>query len=191
MARRHHKVHARANAHTTAEIRIDSMNEDELFKYLEGIECPFVLLLDQVQDPHNLGACIRSADAAGVHAVIAPQHRAVGITETVRRISVGAADELPYVQVVNLGRTMERLKEMGVWLVGTSDRAEQPIYDIEMTGPLGIVMGAEGTGIRAKTAKLCDFLGTIPMQGKVDCLNVSVATGVCLFEAVRQRIATQ
>lgn len=189
MARRHHKLKARANAHTSEEIRIDSMSEDELFKHLEGIECPFVLLLDQVQDPHNLGACLRSADAAGVHAVIAPQHRTVGVTETVRRISVGAADEIPYVQVVNLGRAMERLKEMGVWLVGTSDRAEQSIFDIEMTGPLGIVMGAEGTGIRAKTAKLCDFLGSIPMQGTVDCLNVSVATGVCLFEAVRQRIA--
>lgn len=189
MARRHHKVQARANAHTSDTIRMETMDEDELIKHLSRIECPFVLILDQVQDPHNLGACLRSADAAGVHAVIAPQHRAVGMTETVRRISVGAADEIPYVQVVNLGRTMERLKELGIWLVGTSDRAEQPIYDIDMNGPLGIVMGAEGTGIRAKTGKLCDFLGTIPMQGTVDCLNVSVATGICLFEAVRQRIA--
>lgn len=188
MARRHHRTQARANAHVSEAIRYDSMNEDELMVHLSKIECPFVLILDQVQDPHNLGACIRSANAAGVHAVIAPQHRSVGITETVRRISVGAADDMPYVQVVNLGRAMERLKELGLWLVGTSDRAEQPVFELDMTGPLGIVMGAEGTGIRAKTAKLCDFLGTIPMLGTVDCLNVSVATGICLFEAVRQRI---
>lgn len=191
MARRHHKLQARANAHTNDSVRIDSMTEDELIAHLSKIESPFVLILDQVQDPHNLGACLRTADAAGAHAVIAPQHRAVGLTETVRRISVGAADEIPYVQVVNLSRTMERLKELGIWLVGTSDRADNVIYDIDMNGPLGIVMGAEGTGIRAKTAKYCDFLGSIPMLGKVDCLNVSVAAGVCLFEAVRQRASQQ
>lgn len=149
--------------------------------------CPFILILDCVQDPHNLGAILRTADGAGVHAVVAPKDKAVGITETVRRISVGAADRVPFAQVTNLARTMERLKEAGLWLVGTSDRATRELYDLDLKGPLGIVMGAEEKGMRRLTEENCDFLAMIPMSGKVECLNVSVATGVCLFEAVRQR----
>ena len=151
-------------------------------------DTPFVLILDCVQDPHNLGAILRTADAAGVHAVVAPKDKAVGITETVRRISVGAADHVPFAQVTNLARTMEKLKAAGLWLVGTSDHAKaQSIYDLDLKGPLALVMGAEEKGMRRLTEENCDFLASIPMAGKVECLNVSVATGVCLFEAVRQR----
>jgi len=181
-------VRARANAHVSERQILDRIDEDELIARIEAsAEDPFILALDQIQDPHNLGACLRTADAAGVHAVIAPTHRTVGLTETVRRISVGAADHLPYVQVVNLGRTLDRLKEMGLWLVGTGDEESELIYDVDLRGPLCFVMGSEGEGIRAKTGKKCDHLVQIPMGGTVDCLNVSVATGVCLFEAVRQR----
>jgi len=187
--RRAKQVRARANAHVATRQVVDRMDEDALIAHLEELaEDPFVLALDQIQDPHNLGACLRTADAAGVHAVIAPQHRTVGLTETVRRISVGAADHVPYVQVVNLGRTLERFKEMGLWLVGTGDEESELLYNVDLTGPLCLVMGSEGEGIRAKTGKKCDHLVQIPMGGSVDCLNVSVATGVCLFEAVRQRL---
>ncbi len=151
-------------------------------------EVPFVLILDCVQDPHNLGAILRTADAAGVDAVVAPKDKAVGITETVRRVSVGGADHVPFAQVTNLARTMEKLKEAGVWFVGTSDHATaKSIYELDLKGPLAIVMGAEGKGMRRLTEENCDFLASIPMAGTVDCLNVSVATGVCVFEAVRQR----
>lgn len=187
--RRAKNVQARANAHVSERQILERIDEDELIERLEALdEDPFILALDQVQDPHNLGACLRSAEAAGAHAVIAPQHRTVGLTDTVRRVSVGAADEIPYVQVVNLGRTLERFKEMGIWIVGTGDEESQLIYEVNLSGPLCMVMGSEGAGIRSKTARLCDHLVKIPMLGTVDCLNVSVATGVCLFEAVRQRI---
>lgn len=187
--RKAQRVQARANAHVSPRQVAERLDEDELLARLEALdEAPFVLALDQVQDPHNLGACLRSAEAAGCHAVIAPQHRTVGITDTVRRVSVGAADEIPYVQVVNLGRALERLKEIGLWLVGTGDEESQLIYEVDLKGPLCLVMGSEGEGIRAKTAKKCDHLVKIPMLGAVGCLNVSVATGVCLFEAVRQRL---
>lgn len=155
----------------------------------EGGRAAFFLILDCVQDPHNLGAILRTADGAGVHAVIAPKDKAVGLTETVRRISVGAADHVPFIQVTNLARTMERLKEAGMWLVGTSDRAEKTLYELDLRGPLGLVLGAEEKGMRRLTEENCDFLAKLPMAGKVECLNVSVATGVCLFEAVRQRRA--
>lgn len=150
-------------------------------------EVPFLLILDCVQDPHNLGAILRTADGAGVHAVIAPKDKAVGITETVRRVSVGAADYIPFVQVTNLARTMEQLKEAGVWCVGTSDRALKTLYELDLCGPLALVLGTEEKGMRRLTEENCDFLAKLPMAGKVECLNVSVATGVCLFEAVRQR----
>lgn len=150
-------------------------------------EVPFLLILDCVQDPHNLGAILRTADGAGVHAVIAPKDKAVGITETVRRVSVGAADHMPFIQVTNLARTMEQLKEAGVWCVGTSDRAVKTLYELDLCGPLALVLGAEEKGMRRLTEENCDFLAKLPMAGKVECLNVSVATGVCLFEAVRQR----
>ncbi len=166
-------------------------SETELFSILENLkEAPLLLILDGVQDPHNLGACLRSADAAGVHAVVAPKDRAVSLTDTVRTVACGAAEIVPFVQVTNLARTMKELQDSGLWLVGTADESEQSLYDARLTGPLGIVMGAEGKGLRRLTRDKCDFLVKIPMHGSVECLNVSVATGVCLFEAVRQRLKT-
>lgn len=148
---------------------------------------PFFLILDCVQDPHNLGAILRSADGAGVTAVIAPKDKSVGLTETVLRISVGAAENVPFVQVTNLARTMKFLQEHGIWIVGTSDKGDRSLFETDLKGPLAIAMGAEGEGLRRLTEENCDFLVQIPMAGKVPCLNVSVATGICLFEAVRQR----
>jgi len=180
---------ARENRHVQAvETITPSLDEDDLMAIVAQQAVPFVLILDCVQDPHNLGAILRSADAAGVHAVVAPKDKAVGITETVRRISVGAADYVPFAQVTNLARTMEKLKAAGLWIVGTSDHAtSKSIYDLDLRGPLALVLGAEDKGMRRLTEENCDFLAAIPMAGKVECLNVSVATGVCLFEAVRQR----
>ncbi|MCB1130836.1 MAG: 23S rRNA (guanosine(2251)-2'-O)-methyltransferase RlmB [Verrucomicrobiae bacterium] len=182
---------ARENRHVKeTEKAAPALDEDDLMEIVVGHAVPFVLILDCVQDPHNLGAILRTADAAGVHAVVAPKDKAVGITETVRRISVGAADHVPFAQVTNLARTMEKLKEAGVWIVGTSDHASsKSLYELDLKGPLAIVMGAEEKGMRRLTEENCDFLVSIPMAGRVECLNVSVATGVCLFEAVRQRAA--
>lgn len=165
-------------------------DEGDLPSLIEGHPNPLVLVLDCVQDPHNLGACLRTADAAGVVAVIIPKDKSAPITETVLRVSCGGAENVPIVRVVNLARTMDQLKELGIWLVGTADEASQSIYQIDLKGPIGIVMGAEGSGMRRLTSEHCDFLVQIPMAGKVECLNVSVATGVCLFEAVRQRLPT-
>lgn len=150
-------------------------------------EAPFLLVLDCVQDPHNLGAILRTAEGAGVDAVVAPKDKAVAITETVRRVSVGAADRVPFVQVTNLARAMERLKDAGVWFVGTSDQADKSLYELDLKGPLAVVLGAEGKGMRRLTEENCDFLCRIPMAGQSECLNVSVSAGVCLYEAVRQR----
>lgn len=184
---------ARENRHVQeVEKPTPSLDEDDLMAIVAQQEVPFVLILDCVQDPHNLGAILRTADAAGVHAVVAPKDKAVGITETVRRVSVGAADYVPFAQVTNLARTMEKLKAAGLWLVGTSDHVKsKSIYEVDLKGPLALVMGAEENGMRRLTEENCDFLASIPMSGKVECLNVSVATGVCLFEAVRQRRVTQ
>ena len=151
-------------------------------------EMSFLLILDCVQDPHNLGAILRTADGAGVQAVVVPKDKSVGITDTVRRISVGAADSIPFVRVTNLSRAMKSLREAGMWLVGTSDKAEKTLYETDLQGTLGIVIGAEGDGLRRLTEEGCDFLVKLPMLGSVPCLNASVATGVCLYEAVRQRI---
>jgi 23S rRNA (guanosine2251-2'-O)-methyltransferase len=148
---------------------------------------PLVLVLDGVQDPHNLGACLRTADAAGVDAVVVPKDRAVQLTETVRQVASGAAEKVPFVAVTNLARALKLLQEAGLWLTGTADEAVQSIYDIDFKGPTAIVMGAEGAGLRRLTGECCDHLVGIPMHGSVGCLNVSVATGVCLFEVVRQR----
>lgn len=180
---------ARENRHVrpAAEKAVPSRDEEELFEILAGAENALILILDCVQDPHNLGAILRSADGAGVHAVVAPKDKAVAITETVRRISVGGADSVPFVQVTNLARTMERLKKAGVWLIGTSDHATKWLYEMDLKGPIGLVMGSEDKGMRRLTEENCDFLTKLPMAGKVECLNVSVATGVCLYEAVRQR----
>lgn len=181
---------ARENRHVkpaAEEKPTPSLDEHDLMRIVSETEVPFLLILDCVQDPHNLGAILRTADGAGVHAVIAPKDKAVGITETVRRVSVGAADHVPFVQVTNLARTMEQLKEAGLWFVGTSDRAGKTLYELDLRGPLALVLGAEEKGMRRLTEENCDFLAKLPMAGKVECLNVSVAAGVCLFEAVRQR----
>lgn len=162
-------------------------DEGDLEALLRARPNPLVLVLDCVQDPHNLGACLRTADAAGVAAVILPKDKSAPVTETVLRVSCGGAENVPIVRVTNLVRAMEKLKELGLWLVGTADEADRSLYQIDMKGPTAIVMGAEGAGMRRLTAEHCDFLARIPMAGKVECLNVSVATGVCLFEAVRQR----
>ena len=148
---------------------------------------PLLLVLDGVQDPHNLGACLRSADAAGVAAVIAPRDRAAGLTPVARKVAAGAAETVPFVAVVNLARTLRELKQRGLWLVGTDDSADKTLYEADLTGPLVIVMGSEGEGMRRLTRECCDQLVSIPMAGAVESLNVSVATGVALFEAVRQR----
>lgn len=161
--------------------------EEEVYELIQAADAPLLLILDCVQDPHNLGAILRTADGAGVTAVIAPKDKSASITDTVRRISVGAADHVPFFQVTNLARTMKRLQDEGVWLVGTSDAGEGTLYETKLTGSLGMVMGAEGAGMRRLTEESCDFLIKIPMAGKVECLNVSVATAVCLYEAVRQR----
>jgi len=161
--------------------------ETDLTQILAQQSQPFLLVLDGVQDPHNLGACLRSADAAGVHAVIVPRDRAVGLTATVRKVASGAAESMPLIQVTNLARTLRELKEHGVWLVGLAGESNDNIYACDLKGPVAIVMGAEGEGMRRLTKEHCDYLVHIPMSGTVESLNVSVATGICLFEVVRQR----
>lgn len=149
---------------------------------------PFLLVLDGVTDPHNLGACLRTADAAGVHAVIAPRDRACGLNATVRKVASGAAETVPFVQVTNLARTLRMLRDNGVWVVGTAlEGASGSLYQGRLTGPLALALGAEGQGLRRLTRENCDELVYIPMHGLVESLNVSVATGIALFEAVRQR----
>src|SRR3569623_2972210 len=168
------------------------LHEHDLVDLLQGLDEPALLLvLDGVQAPHNLGACLRSADAAGAHAVLAPRDRAVGLTATVRKVASGAAENIPFVQVANHDRMLRALKDDGVWLVATSGEAERSLYQLDLRGPLALVKGAEGKGVRRLTQELCDYHVHIPMQGGVESLNVSVATGVCLFEAVRQRLITQ
>jgi 23S rRNA (guanosine2251-2'-O)-methyltransferase len=148
---------------------------------------PFLLVLDGVQDPHNLGACLRTADAAGVTAVIVPKDRAAGLSATVRKVASGAAETVPLIQVTNLARTLRWLKERDIWIVGTDDQAPQTLYGSKLTGPLAVVLGAEGAGLRRLTRENCDSLVSIPMRGVVESLNVSVAAGVLLYEALRQR----
>ncbi len=150
-----------------------------------------VLVLDGVTDPHNLGACLRSAEAAGATAVIVTKDKAVGITPIVRRASAGAADRVPFIAATNLARTLRALKEMGVWLVGLAGEGEQDFYRVDLKGPIAVVIGSEGEGLRRLTREQCDYLVRIPMRGSVESLNVSVATGVALFEALRQRAGPQ
>lgn len=150
-------------------------------------EPPFFLILDGVEDPHNLGACLRSADAMGVHAVIAPKDRAVGLNATVRKVASGAAETIPFIAVTNLARTIRELKEAGVFIIGTTMDAPTDLFSAKLDGPIAIVLGAEGKGIRHLTAQNCDDLITIPMFGSVESMNVSVATGICLYEIRRQR----
>ncbi len=162
----------------------------EVIEDVEGAkEKPLFLILDGVTDPHNFGACLRVADGAGVNAVVIPKDRSASINATVSKVSSGASEVMPVITVTNLVRSMKEMQESGVWIIGTDDEAEKSIYDIELTGSIAIVMGAEGEGMRRLTKETCDELVHIPMQGVVSSLNVSVASGVCLYEALRQRLA--
>ncbi|PWG61415.1 23S rRNA (guanosine(2251)-2'-O)-methyltransferase RlmB [Sediminicurvatus halobius] len=164
--------------------------DDELAQLLDGLaRAPFLLVLDQVQDPHNLGACLRTAEGAGVDAVITPRDRAAGLTPAVHKVAAGAAETLPLFQVTNLARALRDLRERGIWLVGAADTAAASLYDTDLTGSLALVLGAEENGLRRLTREACDQLVAIPMAGRVESLNVSVAAGVMLYEAVRQRAA--
>lgn len=166
-----------------------ALDEAALKALILGLEVPpFLLVLDGVQDPHNLGACLRSADGAGVHAVIAPKDRSAGLGPTVCKVACGAAENVPFIQVTNLARTLRWLQdEAGVWLVGTAGEAQTSLYEQDLKGPLALVMGGEEKGMRRLTREACDSLVSLPMAGSVESLNVSVAAGICLFEAVRQR----
>ena len=160
-----------------------------LAELVDGIDGQALLMiLDGITDPHNLGACLRVADGAGVHGVVVPKDRSAHINATVSKVSSGASEVIPLISVTNLARSMREMKEMGIWLVGTDDQAVKSIYDVDLTGPIAIVMGAEGEGMRRLTRETCDELVHIPMRGTVESLNVSVASGVCLFEALRQRL---
>lgn len=149
---------------------------------------PFLLVLDEVQDPHNLGACLRTAEACGIHAVIVPENRACKLTAIVRMVATGAAENVPLIQVTNLARTLIWLQEQGIWLVGADENGQSTIFETKLTGPLALVLGSEGNGMRHLTKEICDMTVRIPMFGKVKSLNISVAAGVCLYEAVRQRL---
>mgnify|MGYP001818167529 FL=1 len=163
-------------------------NESRLDSILDSIEgTPLILVLDGIQDPHNLGACLRTADAAGAHLVVICKDRSADITPVVRRAACGAAETLPVIRATNLARVLRKLKERGIWLAGTSDEAGDELYATDLTGPLALVMGSEGSGMRRLTSELCDYLVSIPMAGQVESLNVSVAAGVCLYEINRQR----
>lgn len=178
--RRHQGVVAKAGELSLAR------NLDELLDAIDGP--PLLLVLDGITDPHNLGACLRVADGVGAHAVIAPKDRAVGLNATAAKVASGAAETVPYITVTNLARTLRELKERDILLVGTSDDVDQTIYDVNFTGGSALVMGSEGEGMRRLTRETCDVLVSVPMFGSVESLNVSVASGVCLYEARRQRL---
>ena len=178
---RHQGVVARA------EVVAMSHSLDDTLDMVEGD--PLVLVLDGITDPHNLGACLRVADGAGVHVVVAPKDHAVGVNATVAKVSSGASDTVPYLMVTNLARALGELKERSIRVIGLSDAAQKSLYEIDLRGPLAFVLGAEGSGMRALTAKTCDELVSLPMLGAVESLNVSVAAGICLYEVVRQRAA--
>jgi len=180
--RRHQGVIAKAGEISLAR------NLDELLDAIEGP--PLLLILDGITDPHNLGACLRVADGAGAHAVIAPKDRAVGLNATAAKVASGAAESVPYITVTNLARTMREIKERNIWVVGTSDDVEKNLYQADFTSPDGValVMGSEGEGMRRLTRETCDLLVSVPMFGSVESLNVSVASGICLYEARRQRL---
>lgn len=193
MARRHHKSKSaqreRDSKHANLQAPLPRMSEEALCDKIFESDNPMVLILDCIEDPHNLGACLRTADAVGVIAVVTPKNKAASVTETVRRVAAGGAESVPVVQVTNLAQSMNKMKEAGLFLIGTSDQATQNLHQVNLTGPIGIVMGSEGFGLRRLTMDTCDELVKIPMQGTVPCLNISVATGVCLYEVVRQRSA--
>jgi 23S rRNA (guanosine2251-2'-O)-methyltransferase len=176
--------------HQGVAARVEALSiSNSLDDTLDAVDGPALLLvLDGITDPHNLGACLRVADGAGAHAVIAPKDHAVGINATVAKVASGAADTVPYFMVTNLARTLNELKERDIRIIGTSDDAQRSLYDLDLTGPAALVLGAEGSGMRQLTGKTCDELVRLPMAGAVESLNVSVASGVCLYEAVRQRL---
>ena len=183
---------AGSHGHQGVAARVEPMAQahslDELLEQLEEQgTAPLLLVLDGITDPHNLGACLRVADGAGAHAVIAPKDHAAGINATVAKVASGAAETVPYFMVTNLARTLNELKERNIWIIGTSDTAPATLYQTDLKGPVALVLGAEGAGMRQLTAKTCDALVSIPMRGAVESLNVSVASGVCLYEALRQR----
>jgi 23S rRNA (guanosine2251-2'-O)-methyltransferase len=168
--------------------RIEVRNAaDTLEEVLEGIERPMLLVLDGVTDPHNLGACLRVANGAGAHAVVAPKDRAVGITPTVSKVASGAAESTPYVMVTNLARALAQLKERNIWIVGAEERADKTLYDADLPESIAWVLGAEGEGMRRLTRESCDLLVRIPMRGEIGSLNVSVSAGICLYESARRR----
>jgi len=167
------------------------LDEDNLLEMVENKQCTFLLILDEIQDPHNLGAILRTADTTGVQAVVVPQDNSVKVTSAVRKVACGAAESVPFVEVKNIARFLKSLKSLGVWIVGTDGEQLQTIYEVNLTGPIAIVLGAEGKGLRKLTATSCDYLVSIPMYGSVESLNVSVSAGVCLYEVVRQRMANK
>jgi 23S rRNA (guanosine2251-2'-O)-methyltransferase len=201
LARRHHRPVERVDAHTLRELLGDvahqgvaadvtplpPWSEDELLAALQSAKAPLLLALDGVQDPHNLGACLRSADACGALAVIVPRDRAAQLTPAARKVAVGAAETTPVVSVTNLVRTLKLLKEAGLWVVGADIGAEKRADQVDLTGPVVLALGAEGSGLRHLTRQNCDFLVRLPQLGAVESLNVSVAAGMLLYEAVRQR----
>jgi len=166
------------------EIRKVAESLDEI---LDGVEKPLLLVLDGVTDPHNLGACLRVANAAGAHAVVAPRDRAAGITPAVSKVASGAAESTPYLMVTNLARTLAELKERNIWIVGAEERAKEQVFTANLPDAIAWVLGAEGEGMRRLTRESCDLLVRIPMRGEVESLNVSVSAGICLFESVRRR----
>ncbi|MCW5652203.1 23S rRNA (guanosine(2251)-2'-O)-methyltransferase RlmB [Hydrogenophaga sp.] len=183
---------AGSHGHQGVAARVQAIEQarslDDLLEQLEAAgQAPLLLVLDGITDPHNLGACLRVADGAGAHAVIAPKDHAAGINATVAKVASGAAETMPYFMVTNLARTLGELKERHIWVIGTSDDAPRTLYQVDLKGPVALVLGAEGAGMRQLTRKTCDELVSIPMRGAVESLNVSVASGVCLYEALRQR----
>lgn len=203
LARRHHRPVQRVDVHALKRLLGDvahqgvaaditplpPWSEDELLAALQSVSAPLLLALDGVQDPHNLGACLRSADACGALAVIVPRDRAAQVTPTVRKVAVGAAETTPVVAVTNLVRTLKLLKQAGLWVVGADAAGDQSAHQADLKGPVVLVLGAEGTGLRRLTQQNCDFLVRLPQLGAVESLNVSVAAGMLLYEAVRQRQA--
>jgi 23S rRNA (guanosine2251-2'-O)-methyltransferase len=163
------------------------LDEEGLFRLLASTPAPLLLALEGIQDPHNLGACLRTCSGAGVTAVVAPRKGACGMTDTVREVSCGGSRDVPFLQVRNLAQTLRKFQEEGIRLVATSDLAAESLYEVDLTGPLCLILGSEGWGVRRKTADNADHRVSIPMKGSVECLNVSVSAGVCLYESVRQR----
>ena len=184
---RNHKFNPRQRKHYNHQGGSLYISEDELINKLNLEKNPLLLILDCIQDPQNLGSCLRSANGAGVTAIVTPKDKSVPVTETVKRVSAGGADYTPVCRVTNLVRFMGKIKDLGIWLVGTDDKGTESLYKTNLTLPTAIIMGQEGNGLRKLTKENCDFLVKIPMLGEVECLNVSIASALCLYEAIRQR----